>query len=126
MCGHATFASATVVFSLHPSALAIQFRTLGGSLTTVRKPGGAEMSLPIIPLDRYTPEDQSRLTRHAVDCLEACSSVKATDLMNVSTFQFASRTNYLIELKKEVDLTGVQIDSKAIVCFSVSSTLNRG
>src|SRR4029077_4010954 len=59
LCGHATLASAWLIFDrLEPELKSVDFSTRSGTLTVVRgRDGNHVMSLPSDPLARYEEED---------------------------------------------------------------------
>ncbi|ORX35397.1 hypothetical protein BD324DRAFT_632650 [Kockovaella imperatae] len=117
-CGHATFAAADVLFKSHPKARFVRLNTLGGSLYVESTPDGPLMSLPVINIEKLSDPERNKLRFAVVDFLQKCSSITLRDVTEVSTFEFAGRSCYLIELDPGVDVGAVRIDPKALTSLS--------
>jgi predicted PhzF superfamily epimerase YddE/YHI9 len=112
LCGHATLASAKVLFSLNPKAKEIRFTTrFSGQLIAkkVSEDGEIEITLPITKLDdSKTPDDAG-----ICDAL----GVKKEDVLVIQATG-GEGGGLVIEVKEDLDIRTLMPKFKALVSSS--------
>ncbi len=97
LCGHATLASAHVLWSLGHATQSLRFHTQSGVLTCERAGELIRMSFPRVELTESTPPD---------------GMIEALGIKPVSVWR--ARWDYLVELTDEAQVRAVQPDFRAL------------
>ena len=126
LCGHATLASAHVLFATTcQEAELIRFETLSGQLTA-RKIGGAALELDF-------PADETVLENVAIDggttkaLLQAVRTLGIAGLEDKVRGWARGKLSWIVELDKDVPLASLALDVKDFVsllgsCFRIATT----
>lgn len=111
LCGHATLASAYVVFNyLQPELQKIIFRSLSGPLKIIRRGEEMQMDFPALPIEPITPPE--KLT--AALNVTPIAVYRSTDyLVIVDSVKTLQRIEPDHRLLKQLDLRGVIVSALA-------------
>ena len=113
LCGHATLAASSVLFSLHPDISTLTLHTRwAGSLTAQRasSPAQITIALPINPLEAPAATPESLTT------FCDASGLEQGDVIQVTPFRWGTGS-IIFELQPSVDLAGLKVDVKRFVNF---------
>jgi PhzF family phenazine biosynthesis protein len=109
LCGHATLASAHVVWTdgLAPADATLRFATKSGVLSTVQRAGRIEMDFPATPATRVEPP---------AGLLAA---------LGIGSARWVGRTqfDYLVELDAESDVRALAPDARALRALAVRGVM---
>jgi predicted PhzF superfamily epimerase YddE/YHI9 len=129
LCGHATLASALVLFTKHPKLDRIEFNTRwSGTLYVERVPGDAlsvEMSLPSLPtsalaaINTGAHDDLALVTR----VLEPVLS--ASDILRAYRLAWTGFPGVIVELDPSVDLARLPVKPDTLVSTCLASLTQR-
>ena len=108
LCGHATLASAYVIFKLYPNLNQVIFNSLSGPLTVVKEGANMKMNFPALSFK------QTKITPKIINALnvEPVEVYRSTDYLVIveSVAQLKSiKPNF--NLMKELDLRGVIVSA---------------
>ncbi|WOO78707.1 putative isomerase [Vanrija pseudolonga] len=120
MCGHATLAAGHALLSyIHATARAVHFRTrVRGSLAASivegsRRGAGARIALDFPLTVPQAPPDDTIASKIAA-LVAAAAGVPAHDVIQVAAADFGTGTGVIVEVKPEVDLRSLRVDTKPL------------
>ncbi|WVQ97104.1 hypothetical protein IAU59_004214 [Kwoniella sp. CBS 9459] len=116
LCGHATLASASTLFTLYPTLQRISFETrYSGTLTSTQASEGAGIE---IVLPSFTQEILDTLgkgfTNDRVNEVAGALGVEVGVVRDVSEIKFSGMPSVITLLDSSVDLKGLNVDAKAL------------
>ncbi|WVF70730.1 hypothetical protein IAT40_005523 [Kwoniella sp. CBS 6097] len=118
LCGHATLASASTLFTLYPSLQRIRFETrYSGTLTSTRVPDGKgiEIVLPSFSSDVLSTLGKGHTeTRTRANEVAAALGVDVALVRDVSEIKFSGMPSIIVLLDSSIDLKGLKVDVKAL------------
>lgn len=112
LCGHATLATAHVLFSQHPHLSTLRFSTLSGELIASRTTSSISLDFPadLAPLTRCEPGCE-RYDRALLTALAAAPTLAG----RVLGIAWSTGMGPLVEVEDLVDLERLEVDSTKIV-----------
>lgn len=114
LCGHATLASATVLFNyVHPEATELHFQTRWrGELIAYRESDiGQGVSVGLsLPISEATSETSPEV----LSAVLAASGLSESDVIQVCSFDFGEPSP-LVQLREGVDLANLKVDETKLV-----------
>lgn len=128
LCGHATLASAAVLFERDPSLTMIEFETRwAGELRAEKVDDGIEIALPTIPQGALNKlEDETVAARQKEEVLEALlkaiPQLKHEEVKQVFKWPWGGEESCIIEIEGSVPLKDLKVEGKAMVSLINRST----
>ncbi|OCF38792.1 hypothetical protein I317_07421 [Kwoniella heveanensis CBS 569] len=120
LCGHATLASASTLFTLYPSLQRIAFQTRwsGILISTRTKTSSGEAGIEII-LPSFSPDVLAGLANgeFGQDRAEQVAGALGVDVeavRDVSDIKFSGMPSIIVLLDSSVDVKGLKVDAKAL------------
>ncbi|BGP19602.1 hypothetical protein JCM10213_000197 [Rhodosporidiobolus nylandii] len=107
LCGHATLATAHVLFPLHPAASSIRFVTRFSGALYARRLGDL-ISLNFPAADLLTLENGHRRRPKIVGAVLAATGLKEESILRVVWYDGSESP--VVELAEDVDLEGLKVD----------------
>jgi predicted PhzF superfamily epimerase YddE/YHI9 len=116
LCGHATLASAFVLFHRYsPDATVIHFETqTKGTLSAARVPSptgfGVALSLPLGPTTASLGSSND-----IADIVAKATGIDVSDILEVGTYGEGSHSSAVVEVKSSVPLKDLKVDTSILV-----------
>ncbi|WVQ85637.1 hypothetical protein IAT38_007803 [Cryptococcus sp. DSM 104549] len=110
LCGHATLASASALFSANPSFNTLELTTLFSGVLIARKVEGdlVQITLPSLPsevLAGFNGEPQQQL----LDDVKAVFGVGLEEIITAELFPWGSRKSLVVQLTDKVDIAKLEV-----------------
>ncbi|BGP19595.1 hypothetical protein JCM10213v2_007690 [Rhodosporidiobolus nylandii] len=112
LSGHATLATAHVLFPLHPSATSIKFTTRFSGFLFARRSADGQIAVDFPSADLLTLENGHRRRPKIVAAVCAATGLKEESVTRVAWYDAWEAP--LVELAANVDLEGLKVDFTAI------------
>lgn len=111
LCGHASLVGAHTIFSLHPEAKAVEFKTNARGIVRAEKYDNGEIGieLPLQAAGVPTAEEKARLGH----ILASAAGLPDDAVLEVTTWQEGGAAT--AEIGPEVDLGNIKVDIEALV-----------
>ncbi|WWC58397.1 uncharacterized protein I303_100937 [Kwoniella dejecticola CBS 10117] len=119
LCGHATLASAQVLFSLHPALQSIKFQTrFSGQLIASRIEDKVEITLPTLDTKTLSQESFGSIN-HDVEIEKLRKAFNMTDqddgILGIFEMDFGGNRCLIVQMNGNVDVAAIKVNTKALL-----------